>query len=90
MFYQLTYETIIVKFLFSGLRFWYKLILFLIGFTFIKEKFLSTKSLTLFLVTQLSNYLNAIVACKETIHTGDITVHAFANLSLKSSGIFLP
>ena len=31
---------------------------------------------------------NAIVVCKETIHTGNITAHAFTNLSLKYSRFF--
>ena len=34
--------------------------------------------------------INGTIVCQETIHTGNITAHAFANLGLKSSRIFLP
>ena len=36
----------------------------------------------------MSNYVNATIFCKETILMGNITAHAFANLSLKSSRMF--
>ena len=47
-----------------------------------------------FLATQLSNSFFfkkiAIIVCKETIHTGSITAHAFTNLSCKFWHFFLP
>ena len=73
------------------------LVSFLIGFTFIYEIDPINKKIYTFLqflITLLSNsfflfsFLNAIVVCKETIYTGNITAHAFTDSSLKSSSIF--